>query len=180
MWPFLNPTNEVVTSRLHGWCMVDVFVAGIHPYRTWTPGSFESVRWNACVHRLDLGLYSDPKEFWGNGVRSHANSKWKAPSTGSSEEDRTHDAASLSTASPPLYRLSYSGPTLFEDLEEAGHNGRGAKNPKSNLCTCCRFKNRNGPWFHSLRCPATVCLVQCCGCEAWWPDCCYVVKDVDR
>ena len=26
--------------------------------------SFESVRWNACVHRLDFGLYSHPKEFW--------------------------------------------------------------------------------------------------------------------
>ena len=42
-----------------------VFVAGIHPSRTWTSGSFESVRWNAYVHRLDLGLYSHPKEFWG-------------------------------------------------------------------------------------------------------------------
>ena len=30
-------------------------------------GSFESVRWNACVHRVDLGLYSHPKEFLGNG-----------------------------------------------------------------------------------------------------------------
>ena len=28
-------------------------------------GSFESVHRNACVHRLDLGLYSHPKEFWG-------------------------------------------------------------------------------------------------------------------
>ena len=28
-------------------------------------GSFESVLWNACVHRLDLGLYSHPKELWG-------------------------------------------------------------------------------------------------------------------
>ena len=27
--------------------------------------SLESVRWNACVHRLDLGLCSYPKEFWG-------------------------------------------------------------------------------------------------------------------
>ena len=45
-------------------------------------GSFESVRWNACVHRLDLGLYSHPKEFWGNGVRTHVNSKGKIPSTG--------------------------------------------------------------------------------------------------
>ena len=28
-------------------------------------GFFESVPWNACVHRLDLHLYSNPKEFWG-------------------------------------------------------------------------------------------------------------------
>ena len=33
-------------------------------------GSFESVRWNACVQRLDLGLYSHPKEFLGNGVEA--------------------------------------------------------------------------------------------------------------
>ena len=26
---------------------------------------FESMQWNACVHRLDLGLYSHPKEFQG-------------------------------------------------------------------------------------------------------------------
>ena len=42
-----------------------VFVVGIHPSRTWTSGSFKSVRWNACMHRLDLGLYSHPKEFLG-------------------------------------------------------------------------------------------------------------------
>ena len=42
-----------------------VFVAGIHPSRTWMSGSFESVRWKACVHRLDLGSYSHPKEFGG-------------------------------------------------------------------------------------------------------------------
>ena len=59
-----------------------VFVAGIHPSRTWTSGSFESVRWNACVHRLDHGLYSHPKKFWGNGVWTHVNSKGKIPSTG--------------------------------------------------------------------------------------------------
>ena len=28
-------------------------------------GSFESVRWKACVDGLDLGLYTHPKEFWG-------------------------------------------------------------------------------------------------------------------
>ena len=26
--------------------------------------SFESVRWNACVYKLDLGLYSHPIEFF--------------------------------------------------------------------------------------------------------------------
>ena len=45
-------------------------------------GSFQSVRWNACVHRLDLGLYSHPKEFIGNEVRTHVNWKGKIPSTG--------------------------------------------------------------------------------------------------
>ena len=28
-------------------------------------GSFESVRWNACAHRLDLGLYFHLKSFGG-------------------------------------------------------------------------------------------------------------------
>ena len=32
---------------------------------------------NACVHRLDLDLYSHPKEFWGKGVRTQVNFKWK-------------------------------------------------------------------------------------------------------
>ena len=58
------------------------FVDGIHPSKTWVSGPLESVRWNACVHRLDLGLYSHPKEFGGNGVRTHVNSKGKIPSTG--------------------------------------------------------------------------------------------------
>ena len=74
-------------------------------------GSFESARWNACVHIIDLRLYSHPKEFSGNGVRTHVNSKGKILSTGSSEVDRTHDAASGRTASPTHCRLSYSGPT---------------------------------------------------------------------
>ena len=64
---------------VHAGC---VFVAGIHPSRKWLSGSFESVQWNACVHRLNLCLYSHPKEFWGNGVRTHGNSKGKVPSTG--------------------------------------------------------------------------------------------------
>ena len=52
---------------VHAGC---VFVASIHLWRTWMSGSCESAQWNACVHRLDLGLYSHLKEFWGNGVRT--------------------------------------------------------------------------------------------------------------
>ena len=74
-------------------------------------GSLESVRWNAFVHRLDLDLYSHPKEFSGeNGVRTHVNSKGKIPSTGKILEDRTHDAASSRTASLTHCQLSCSGP----------------------------------------------------------------------
>ena len=56
-----------------------VFVADIQLSRTWMSGSFESVRWNACVHRLDLGLYSHTKEFVENGVRTQGKNPlcWK-------------------------------------------------------------------------------------------------------
>ena len=75
-------------------------------------GSFESLWWNACVHRLDFDLYSHPKEFWGNGVKTHVNSKsmGKMPSTGGSKEEEIRDAASHRTASPTHYPLSCSGP----------------------------------------------------------------------
>ena len=42
-------------------------------------GSLKSVRWDAYVHRLDLGLYCYPKELWGTGVRNHVNSTGKNP-----------------------------------------------------------------------------------------------------
>ena len=66
-------------------------------------GSFESlsVQWNACVHRLDIALYCHPKKVWGNGVRTHINSKGKSqPEKLSPKEDRTDDTASSRTASP--------------------------------------------------------------------------------
>ena len=59
-----------------------VSVVSIHLSRTWMTGSFESMRWNTCMHRQDLSLYSHPKDFFGNGVRTHVNSKGKIPSTG--------------------------------------------------------------------------------------------------
>ena len=63
------------------------------------------------MHRLDLGLYSHPKNCEGNRVRTQVKSKGKIPSTGkiSPEADRTHDAVSSRTAIPTHYQLSYSG-----------------------------------------------------------------------
>ena len=72
--------SHILSSwMVHARC---VFVANIHPSRIWMSGSFESVRWNAYVHRRDLGLYFHPKEFLGNGVITYVNSKGKIPSTG--------------------------------------------------------------------------------------------------
>ena len=66
-------------------------------------GSFETVRWNVCLHKLDLSLYSHPKEFVGNGVRTHVDSKGKFPSTRGSEEGVPRAAASHRTVSPTHY-----------------------------------------------------------------------------
>ena len=80
MWLFFKSNHwgiHIPSSwMVHAGC---VFVAGIHPSRTWMSGSFESVWWNACVHRQDLGLYSHPKSFFGNGVRTHGKLPGKPP-----------------------------------------------------------------------------------------------------
>ena len=75
-----------------------------------TSGSFESMLpWrNARVHRLDLGLCSHPKEFLGNGVRTHINSKGKIPSTPSC-------AASRRLVSPTHYQQAISPPPTGRD-----------------------------------------------------------------
>ena len=73
---------------------------------------FLSVRWNACVHRLDLGLYSHPKEVGEGGGGSNESEPMLTPRKKSplrekkkiSEEDQTHDTASNRTASPTHYQ----------------------------------------------------------------------------
>ena len=76
-------------------------------------GSFESMQWNACVHRLDLGLYSQPKEIWGTYVNSKG--KCPLPEKFSPEEDQTNDAASSRTESPTHYQRDIL-PCLSPDL----------------------------------------------------------------
>ena len=52
---FFNPTIEVVTFHLLGWCML-----GVSLLQAFTCLGHEC--WNACVHRVDPGLYSHAKE----------------------------------------------------------------------------------------------------------------------
>ena len=77
MRPFFNLTIEVVTLFLRGcWVcfLLPIFTRIGHEYHGLL---------SLCdgVHGLDLGLYSHPKESWGNGVRTRVNSKGKSPST---------------------------------------------------------------------------------------------------
>ena len=75
-------------------------------------GSFERVRWYAHVHRLDLSLYSHPKEFGGMESEPMLAPREKSPlpEKFSSEEDQTHDAASSRTASPLHYQRVIPAP----------------------------------------------------------------------
>ena len=97
-------------------------------------GFFESVRWNACVYRLDLGLYSHPKLRIDIGLYSHPNEffgrgrggggggcvesepmltpREKSPllEKFSTEEDLTHDAASNRTGSLTHYQRAIPTP----------------------------------------------------------------------
>ena len=67
------------------------------------------------MHRLDLGLYSHPKEFFlggGGGVEFEPmlTPREKSPLPKKSpEEDRTRDAVD---SEPKHYQLSYSGPSI--------------------------------------------------------------------
>ena len=64
---------------------------------------FESVQWNAFVHRLDLGLYSHAKEFYGMESEPMLTPREKSPLPEGYEEGRTYDAASRRIASPTHY-----------------------------------------------------------------------------
>ena len=65
------------------------------------------------MHRLDLGLYSHPKEFWGGmEFEPMLTPREKSPLLKMSpEEDRTRDAVD---SEPKHYQLSYSGPQIYE------------------------------------------------------------------
>ena len=115
---FFFKSNHWGSHILSSW----IVHAGIHPSRTWKSGSFESVQWNACMHRVDLSLYFHLREVLGNGVRTHVNSKGKISSTGSSEEDRTHNTTTQDSEpnTPPAELFPPSSP-LQQCLQDICH-----------------------------------------------------------
>ena len=81
-------------------------------------GSLESVRWNACVHRIDLGLYSHSKAFRGNGFKTRVNSKGKIHSTGKILHRRVSNPRRCikHDKQPNTLPTSYSGPQFKHQI----------------------------------------------------------------
>ena len=98
-------------------------------------GSFESVRWNACVHRLDLDLYSYPKEFWGIGVRNRVNSNGKIPWVGVKNFGFTEEQKNIEQGSIKLKELHVCI-SVFKRRWRLG----GRKCRKSDICVCRKAK----------------------------------------
>ena len=120
MWPvffvfvfcFFNPTIEIVTFRLRGWCMLGVFLL---PAFTSLEHGCQDLLSRCDLMRVCTAIprfiLSSQRVLGGNGVRTHVNSKEESPPLEkfSPEEDRTHDAASSTTASPTCYQRDSPG-----------------------------------------------------------------------
>ena len=61
------------------------------------------------MHKLELGLYSHPKEFWRNEMLT-PREKSPLPEKFSLEKDRTHDAASSRAVIPKHYQRVIPAP----------------------------------------------------------------------
>ena len=105
---------------------------------------------------------------WGNGVRTHVNSKGKIPFTGKkspSEEDRTHNAASSRTVSLTHFQRAIPAPT---GMTQQGKNGQRSPNvplSRRNLyCWIPETEAGSSPCTGSLRrktrVRSLICLLQ--------------------
>ena len=113
MWPFFNPTIEVVTFRLRGWCVLDVFLLPAFTHLRhecqdlWSPcdGMHVCTDWTSVYTLIR-------KSLGGMESASMLTPREKSPLLEKffSEEDRTHNTVSSRTVSPAHYQLSYSGP----------------------------------------------------------------------
>ena len=86
---------------VHAGCVV----AGIHLSRTWMSGSFESMRWNAWVHRLDPVYTERVLGEWNQNLCQHQGKYALYRRLRGGWKPRH-----CRTASPTHCRSSYSGP----------------------------------------------------------------------
>ena len=137
MWPFFflllpfKPSHRGSHIPLSWMVHAGCIVARIHRSRTWLSGSFESMRWNACVHRHQSILPSER----GNGVRTLVNSKGKIHWIGGSEEDWTHRAVS------PIYYHGWEWKILVL-LKNKKISSRGPLSWRNSMFVSCVFKRR--------------------------------------
>ena len=100
MWQLFNPTIQVVTFRLRGWCVLGVFLL---PAFT-RLGHERQDLLSPCDEMHVCTDYTSAytliqKSFWGNGVWTHVISKGKILSTGKIPQRRI-EPVTLWTASP--------------------------------------------------------------------------------
>ena len=71
--------------------------------------------WNACVHRLDLGLHSHPQELWGVESNLVLTQRKICPQRDRSDKGWTCDTVSYRIASTTHNQLSHSGPLTTQN-----------------------------------------------------------------
>ena len=120
MWPFFNPTKEVVTFRLRVWCKLGVFLLDVRIFWVHARESMCALTWLRFI-------YCHPKKKIGNRVRTHVNSKGKKKSTRGSEGGGTRDVASRRTSCIwPVHEVKRALPSTAGSLEPGSLNTRGS------------------------------------------------------
>ena len=103
---------------------------------TWMAGSFESVWWNTCAHRLDLGLSFHPKEFKGMESTQGKNPLFQRLRGGPHRECyNTHDSEP-NTPPTELFRPPVVMIFFFFCVPQLGFTTFGW-----DFCVCDRFFN---------------------------------------
>ena len=113
MWTFVNPTIEVATFRLHGWCILGVFLLPVFIFQEQECQDLLSPcnGMHVCIGYTSVYTRIQ-KSFWGRELEPMLTPKEKIPSTEGSGKGRTCNIALCKTASPTHYQLSYSRPHI--------------------------------------------------------------------
>ena len=113
----LSPSDRlhVCTDQASVYTLIRKSFGGLEPEPMLTPRGksplLESVRRNACVHKLDLGVYSHQKEFWGLESEPILTPRGKSPlPEKNSPQRRIEPSCIKQEIEPNTLPTSYSGP----------------------------------------------------------------------